>query len=102
MYYLNVNSNASILRSTQAAYRSSLTSVLMPFVTPNMVSRGTPLLPPQLSCIAPFLETKFTVTFLGLALPLKGCCSPNRAKGEDKKKNDKENESVRGPKTFTI
>lgn len=65
-----------------------LTSVLMPLVTPKMVSRGTPLLPPQLSCIAPFLETKFTVTFLGLALPLKGCCSTNRT--QKGKKNEPE------------
>ena len=48
----------------------SLTSVLMPFVTPKMVSRGTPFFPPQLSCITPFLETKFTVTFFGFGFPL--------------------------------
>ena len=61
----------------------------MPLVTPKIVSRGTPLFPPQLSCIAPFRETKLTVTFLGLDLPLKACCSPERrSKKEGVKKTE--------------
>lgn len=68
------------LRAPFCSPSNQLTSVLMPFVTPNMVSSGTPLLPPQLSSIAPFLETKLTVTFLAFPLPLKGCCSIGSSK----------------------